>query len=322
MAAEYKNVAVSNLLFPHYKGYVTTLSEVCPECLDECLTACKDIQSRLDHWAGTVKGDYFRDLQIVETYGIVEYKGQACDNPHELEIRLRLYAAQKGGNALVNFFWDKVVKRESNRVEAGRGPQGNPYYRTETRVSSWFTGYATAVSVVPFQKRAPSPKKMASGPINQQVERLVLDGLNICCWGAQEKAALDLRILLTLCTELAGMKIPTLVFFDANTPNLLHRRPDGDAYRAYDILKKHGVFVEVPGGISADEFILLRADREGSHVISNDQFRDFSKLYSWVSDGGRLIKGAVAGAKLTIPQLDIDVPILPNALLTAESLIA
>jgi len=81
------------------------------------------------------------------------------------------------------------------------------------------------------------------------------------------------------------------------------------------------IFVEVTGRMRADEFILQRANSDSSHVISNDQFRDFAARYPWISTGDRLIKGAVAGDRVLVPQLDFDLRIMPDAAAVADVLV-
>ena len=81
------------------------------------------------------------------------------------------------------------------------------------------------------------------------------------------------------------------------------------------------IFVEVPGKICADEFILQRANNDNSHIISNDQFRDFADRYDWILAGNRLIKGAVAGKQLSIPHLAFELTIVSDVAAAAESLL-
>ncbi len=316
--AQYRGSAeVAQRLAPYHKDYQTDWSHLCPECCEACQTSCKDVQTRLSQWVGSTRGEYIKDFRTVSTLTRVEYEGEECETPEQVEEWLKLYTVQLGGNAFVKYFYDKHEEHHSDDVLAGHSPRGNPYYKTEYRVEKWYTGYATAVVVEPFAR------KVADGPISQQVKHVVLDGLNICCWANPDKREPDLRILLTLSAELTRKRIPFLAFFDANTSHLLSEHRDDETVTAYKRIvgALPDLFVEVPGRIRADDFILQRANNDNSHIISNDQFRDFADRYPWLSTEVRLIKGAVAGDRLTIPQLDLDLRIMPDAAATADSLI-
>src|SRR5262245_17040872 len=107
----------------------------------------------------------------------------------------------------VKYYWD----RRSDKVIDGYGPRGNPYYKT----ISWYTGYATAVLVEPFETAGRTTREDTSSVRKtQQVRSIVIDGLNVCYWGRAEKQAPALTIVLTLCSELARRHISFFVFFD------------------------------------------------------------------------------------------------------------
>lgn len=60
------------------------------------------------------------------------------------------------------------------------------------------------------------------------------------------------------------------------------------------LLRAHpNMFVSVPGKTQADDFILQRAHLHGSHIITNDQYRQYVDRYPWLTGGERLIKGKV-----------------------------
>jgi hypothetical protein len=293
------NADVPKWLAPYHKDY-GVWSQLCPDCYDGCLASCKDVQARLSQGIESTKGEQFRDFRIVKRLGRVHYKERECGNPAEVEDRLSLYTAQLGGNAFVKYYWEKHSQHPRQQ---------------------WFTGYADAVIVEPFAKGRPTSAVMADGPISAEVKHLLLDGSNICRWASRDKP--DLRILLTLAVEAVHRKIPFLVFFDANMPHLLAECSDELSVAAYKRITEAlpEVFVEVPGRTRADEFILPRAGGDGSHIISNDQYRDFADRYPWILAGERLIKGIVAGDRLSIPKLDIDLQVLADALAAADVLV-
>jgi hypothetical protein len=98
-------------------------------------------------------------------------------------------------------------------------------------------------------------------------------------------------------------------FFDANTHHHLREGGDGDGehelYRRL-LAGAPDSFVEVPGRIRADEFILQRAHEDQCPIISNDQFREYAGKYPWLSDSRRLIKFVVSRERIAIPQMSID----------------
>jgi len=296
---------------------------MCPECLVECLTSCNDIQIRLSEWKGETKGEHISNFKTLKKIQRIEYNGTDCEDPDKLEAKLRLYTVQLGGNAFTKYFWKPHSQRHSYRVLRGHSRNGNPHYGTEYRTDRWYTGYASAVIVESFNKPQTAQIISVSGPITQNVKYVVLDGLNICCWANQNKRDLNICILLTLCSELIRQKIPFIVFFDANISHLLKENNYENASEAYKRITAHtsNIFVEVPGRIRADEFILQRANNDNAHIISNDQFRDFENRFPWVSSGDRLIKGAVAGNRLSLPQLNFDLRIMQDPVEAADWLI-
>jgi hypothetical protein len=299
---------VPKWLAPYHKDYSQNWDHLCPSCYDECLASCQAVQTRLSQWIDGTRHERVFDFRTVKKLGRVEYDGTDCDDPAKLKERLQLYAVQLGGNAFVEFF----SKTNAQRVIAGHGVAGNPFFKT---VPS-FTGYAFAVIVEPFEQRRPAPPLMADGALN--VTHLVLDGLNICHWASQGEP--DLRILLALALELTHRKLPFLTFFDANTPHVLGDGGSGSVYRKL-IGDRSGIFVEVPGRMRADEFILQHANDDNDHVISNDQYRDFADRYPWVAAGDRLIKGVVAGDRILIPRLGLNIRINSDAVAVADVLV-
>jgi hypothetical protein len=130
----------------------------------------------------------------------------------------------------------------------------------------------------------------------------------------------SLRVLLTVCVELAQRKIPFFTFFDANMPYLLKSTGGNSIFAVYADMLPMPYFQEVPGGSKADDFILLRAKSENAHVISNDKYEDYITDHSWISHEDRLIKGDVVSGRVTIPYLGFDLRILPDAVRALENL--
>jgi len=64
----------------------------------------------------------------------------------------------------------------------------------------------------------------------------------------------------------------------------------------------------VPAGSVADEFILLCANRDGSHVLSNDRYEPYVERYPWLKDK-RTHKFMFMDGHLMIPDFGIDVEV-------------
>jgi len=112
---------------------------------------------------------------------------------------------------------------------------------------------------------------------DQGVPSYILDGKNIGKWlGPQEgKPIVELRVLLSLVTELLRKRIQFVCVFE---PNTLHWIFPGDQKLIYARLVANfpDVFVELNGDSKAGDGILLLANRYPSAtIISNDDFKDF-----------------------------------------------
>lgn len=132
----------------------------------------------------------------------------------------------------------------------------------------------------------------------------IIDGLNVCRY---RRTKPSLRPLLTLVLELVHRDSRFICLFDAVTR---YRLPESEREQ-YDILldRLPDYFVEITGGIEADDFILLQADSTGSDVVSNDRYRKYFSQYPWLQAGERLIKGSIVGQALLLPGLGISVPL-------------
>jgi hypothetical protein len=117
---------------------------LCPACYDQLQDSADAVAERYNNWLGGTKGDFLRGYRILKSLGRIEEHGRMND-PDAVAKNLRLYAAQKGGNGYIQFFWERHQERHAEEYVAGYGPKGNPYYRTTYHTDVWYTGYATAV---------------------------------------------------------------------------------------------------------------------------------------------------------------------------------
>lgn len=126
---------------PGNKGYV------CLECLEVCENHYAQFSALLRSKIPGTRNDYIKGYNIVKQLGRIEYDGSRYDDPNSLEEQMKIYSAQLGGNSFIKYFW----KKEAEKVLAGYGDKGNPYYKTR----QYFTGSAIAVSVEPAAQKKP-----------------------------------------------------------------------------------------------------------------------------------------------------------------------
>ena len=135
-----------------------------------------------------------------------------------------------------------------------------------------------------------------------------IDATNICHWGRE----MSLQVLLQLLLEIKKKKQTFFCIFDANTSYYI---PDNEKKIYKKLLEHIDFFYQVSGGKRADDFILELADRQGSAVISNDNYSDpkYSK-YKWKdreAEPMRLFMGEVipvpSGDHLILFDLEINV---------------
>lgn len=134
--------------------------------------------------------------------------------------------------------------------------------------------------------------------------KFVVDGLNVCRY---RRASTELSPLLTLLVEVARLDPAFLCAFDGVTPHRLKE----DERRLYEQLLNTlpDQFIEITGGIEADEFILMQADVASARVISNDRFKKYLTRYRWLDDNERLIKGHLIRNEVFLPGLGIATPL-------------
>ena len=102
-------------LAPYHKDYRDGRI-LCRECYRACLASCDDVQT-LAFRSGSAapRGELIRGFRTVKKLGRVEYDGEDCDEPAKVEERLQLYAVQLGGNAFVEYYWERRQERRRAR---------------------------------------------------------------------------------------------------------------------------------------------------------------------------------------------------------------
>lgn len=143
-----QNEKLRNWLIPycvdakHHETYSSGV--LCVGCYEKLQDKADSVAARYKNWAGGTKEEGLRGFKIVETLCRVE-ENRRMENTDDVAKNLKFYAAQVGGNAYTQFFWERHEEQHAEEYVAGHGPKGNPYYRTRYTKEIWYTGYATAV---------------------------------------------------------------------------------------------------------------------------------------------------------------------------------
>lgn len=134
---------------------------------------------------------------------------------------------------------------------------------------------------------------------------LLIDGNNV----VRHEETYGWRVLKTLLEWLNQNNRPFHVYFDATIEHL-NIEPSGREFISA-IIKELEYVTKCPAREEADKFILFNAEKSGSHILSNDCFRDREAQYPWVNSQNdpaginRIHKFIVDTGHLVIPDLGI-----------------
>ena len=137
--------------------------------------------------------------------------------------------------------------------------------------------------------------------------KLVVDGLNLIHAGFDQRP--NLTKLLAVLVELKRINCDFICFFDASTYWRLADLPHDCDMRTYHalVIQFPNIFVPVPGGKRADDYILAYATRHNLRVMSNDCYREYIERYPWLKNAPeRRIPVLFFGNNYCIEELGID----------------
>jgi formate-dependent nitrite reductase cytochrome c552 subunit len=109
----------------------------CKNCNDTYL-------DNVRNWITGTKNETLRNSIIVKEIGLFRISDR-CNDPAEVESKLKNEILFKGGNSFIKFFWDKHIEHHDEKYIAGYGHNGNPYYKTRHFTVQYFTGTAIGV---------------------------------------------------------------------------------------------------------------------------------------------------------------------------------
>lgn len=144
--------SIHQWLKPYHPSYRASFLWVCRSCIDRLNSEVDIVKARLGSGVAVTRHEHVRGMRTIRRFERIRHDATDCLDPGDLEDRLRLYAAQLGANACVEFFWQKQERRTPRTVEAGTSENGNPYYRTEYDIERWYTGFAVPANVAPFDQ--------------------------------------------------------------------------------------------------------------------------------------------------------------------------
>lgn len=150
-------------------------------------------------------------------------------------------------------------------------------------------GIKTATAIPPIVKGHDSQQPIngigtvTSPPRAMATKTVIIDGTNVI-YGSHSNPQPSLMNVLGLLIELNRLAFVFKCYFDATTYSKLleaGKKSEAYAYRrfCYDY---PDIFIEVPGGNKADDFLLQYANTQRAAIITNDLFRDYSEKYQWL----------------------------------------
>lgn len=236
---------------------------------------------KIDSVLFVVRSDFIRDHQILKEIGWVTAE---AEERSDAERQLKIQCAEKGGNAVTKLHFTK----SPYEYKAGYGPKGNPYYRTGYK-TNW-EGQAVLIDAPSYQIDAPSYQTSAlrsDAGSELPTTCAVVDGSNVAHWDGEP----SLTSVKLVMDALRREGVVAKVFFDANIGFIFSNNHTTEKEIAEELGVAEDQVLIVPGGEQADSFILKYALATNSFVVTNDRFRDRSKLAS----GLKLRKGRIVG---------------------------
>lgn len=238
--------------------------------------------------------EYIRGFIETKRFGWVRTCTQ--ENRENVEYELKLEAARLGANALINYYWSS----DNETYQAGTGPKGNPYYKNR-RV---YGGEAIAISISKSQSPQKNERRRKERFRKVLDVNLVLDGSNIV-----GHSGWDFTPLKALVSALEKASIRYIVFFDNSIFRTLKER--GKISEQQDIhsalsnvlsIQKANILV-TPVKEEADPYIIEYASKNGSAVVSRDNFEDFKDEYPWLMSSDRKLNFSVVNGEILVPKL-------------------
>jgi len=242
-------------------------------------------------------------------WGSVNRNSKPCINTAQVEDKLRLFSAQKGGNAYINCaFTSRTIRKIRQRYKDRKDSE--PLLEEETESTKTFYGgsaLAVKVSKLDTYNLQSATRDIFLEKDNNQY--FIIDGSNVCRYnsGQNENKEAILCHVLSLCNMLSEADLNYRCYFDANLRYVIPESLKSTDLFIYDSMLKRikDIFFEVPGSSDADAFILQDASHNGAYVITNDNYKPYREQHEWLNDKERLIKFMIKNETIIIPDMDV-----------------
>ena len=150
------------------------------------------------------------------------------------------------------------------------------------------------------------------------MKKYIVDGSNVFLSYSPNNAA-SFSVLLEILIQIEQRGDDFFCIFDANIEHKVKQKESKALPVLRQLLTNHANrFSKVTGGIRADDFILICADKQTAIVISNDRFSEYLPKYTWLDNERNLIKGNVLGSLISLPHMDL---VFPRSFETVEFLL-
>ena len=161
------------------------------------------------------------------------------------------------------------ARREWKALRAGHGVKPPPSARP-------VIGDGSQQPINGIGSVASTPRAVAS-------KTVIIDGTNVI-YGSHSNPQPSLMNVLGLLLELQQRAHAFKCFFDAGTFYSLLKAGEKAEAACYRQLGHDfpDLFIEIPGGNKADDFLLQYVNAHGGSIISNDLFRDYLEKYHWL----------------------------------------
>lgn len=131
--------------------------------------------------------------------------------------------------------------------------------------------------------------------IKYKKEKIVVDGSNVA-WASKKDGKPDIDNIEMVRLELERQGYAPIIIVDSN---LRHIIPEVDKERFERWVEDERV-IQAPAQIKADDALLKFADEHGLKVVSNDTFKEYVDIYTWLEDTNRRVPFNIIGSDVIL----------------------
>lgn len=131
--------------------------------------------------------------------------------------------------------------------------------------------------------------------IKYKKERILVDGSNVA-WASKKDGKPNIDNIEMIKIELERRGYAPIAIVDSN---LRHIIPEIDKER-FERWVEDGKVIQAPAQIKADDALLKFADERDVKIVSNDTFKQYVDIYSWVEDKKRRVPFNIIGSNVVL----------------------